>query len=130
VPKYILFLVALLWTGIVSYFCLVSSNEIPQVSIPNIDKAVHVVFHSGLTFFWFLFFKKHLKTEKIFKSLMYSVLISFVFGITIEILQELVTINRSADALDVLANMIGETVAVFIVMACNKFNVLNSILKK
>ena len=129
-PKYILFLIALLWTGIVSYFCLVNSNEIPRINIPNIDKAVHIVFHFALTFFWFLFFSKHLKIGTIFKPLMYSVLFSFVFGITIEILQSLVTTTRSADILDVAANSVGSILAIFAVVICNKFNILNIILKK
>ena len=113
-----------------SYFCLVNSNEIPRIEIPNIDKLVHVVFHSALTFFWFLFFSKQFKSNAIFKPLFFSVLFSFVFGITIEILQQLVTVNRSADVLDVLANTTGAMLAVFFVMICSKFNILNSILKK
>jgi VanZ family protein len=130
VPKYLLFLVALFWTGIVSYFCLVSSNEIPTIDIPNIDKCVHIVFHFTLTFFWFLFFSKHLKIESFIRPLLYAVVFSFVFGITIEILQELFTTTRSADVLDVLANTVGEITAVLVAVVCNKYNVLNSILKK
>ena len=129
-PKFLLLLVALFWTGIVSYFCLVSSDEVPSINIPNIDKLVHVVFHSALTFFWFLFFSKHLKIDTVFRPLLYSFIFSFVFGIIIEILQELVTITRSADILDVTANMIGATAAILFVVIGNKFKILNSILKK
>jgi len=130
VPKYLLFLVALFWTGIVSYFCLVSSNEIPTVDIPGIDKCVHIVFHFALTFFWFLFFSKQLQINTIFKPLIFAVLFSFVFGIGIEISQELFTTTRSADILDVLANTTGEIIAVIIISICNKHNVFNLLLKK
>ena len=129
-PKYLLFLVALLWTGIVSYFCLVNSNEIPVINIPNLDKCIHTFFHLVFTFVWFLFFSKQLKLDTIFKPLMFSVVFSFVFGITIEVLQNLITTTRNADAFDIVANMVGSILAVFVVVICDKSSVLNSILKK
>lgn len=129
-PKYFLFLVALLWTGIVSYFCLVSSNEIPSIDIPGLDKCIHILFHFALTFFWFLFFSKQLDVDSVFKPLLYSILFSFILGIGIEILQELVTTTRSADVLDILANTFGATVAVFVAVICKRFKVLNQILNK
>ena len=128
VPKYLLFLVALLWTGVVSYFCLVSSNEIPSINILGLDKGVHVLFHFALTFLWFLFFAKQLQVEILFKPLVYSVLFSIFFGIVIEILQELVTTTRSADVLDVVANTFGAMMAVFSAMICDKYNILKRIL--
>jgi len=130
VPKYLLFLVALLWTGIVSYFCLINSSEIPTINIPNLDKCIHTFFHFVFTFVWFLFFRKQLQIDNAIKPLMYSFLFSFVFGITIEILQQSITTTRHADVLDVVANSIGATLALFTVLICNKFNILNSVLKK
>jgi VanZ family protein len=130
VPKYLLFLVALFWTGIVSYFCLVSSSDIPTIDIPNLDKCIHTFFHLVFTFVWFLFFSKQLQNDTIFKPLMYSVVLSVVFGITIEILQNLITTTRSADVLDIVANMVGSTLAIFVIVILNKSNILNSILKK
>jgi VanZ family protein len=82
-----------------------------------------------LTFVWFLFFSKQLKFQKVLKPILFSVVLSFVFGIVIEILQELVTTTRHADVLDVLANLTGATLAVFAVLLCYKYNVLNIILK-
>jgi VanZ family protein len=130
VPKYLLFLVALFWTGIVSYFCLVNSSDIPTIDIPNLDKCIHAFFHLVFTFVWFLFFSKHLQIDLIFKPLMCSVVLSFVFGITIEILQNLITTTRSADVLDIVANMVGSILAIFVIVILNKSNILNSILKK
>lgn len=128
-PKYLLLSAALLWTGVVSYFCLVNSNEIPVINIPNLDKCVHAFFHLVFTFVWFLFFSKQLQNDTIIKPLIFSVVFSFVFGITIEILQSLVTTTRSADIFDVAANAIGALVAVFVVVVCDKFKILNSIVK-
>jgi VanZ family protein len=130
VPKFFLFLVALLWTGFVSYFCLVNSSEIPTMNIPNLDKCVHTFFHLVFTLVWFMFFNKQIQINTIFKPLLYSVVFSFVFGITIEILQSLITTTRSADVFDVIANTIGSLAAILVIVICNKLNVLNSILKK
>ncbi|PJJ09564.1 VanZ like protein [Flavobacterium sp. 1] len=128
-PKYILFLVALFWAGVIAYFCLVKSSDLPVVNIPGIDKCIHTFFHFVFTFVWFLFFRKQFKFKYDLKPLMLSLLFSFVFGILIEILQELFTITRHADVADVLANLTGAVLAVLSVLICNKFNVLKSILK-
>ena len=61
---------------------------------------------------------------------MFSVVFSFVFGITIEVLQNLITTTRNADAFDIVANMVGSILAVFVVVICDKSSVLNLILKK
>nr|WP_255557646.1 VanZ family protein [Flavobacterium taihuense] len=124
-----MFLVALLWTVIVAYFCLIKSSDIPVINIPNLDKCIHVFFHFVFTFVWFLFFRKQIQTDNFQNPLLYSFILSFVFGITIEILQELVTTTRSADIFDVLANLTGALVTVFTVFICNKLNILNSIFK-
>ena len=130
VPKYLLFLVALVWTGIIIYFCLIKASDLPVVNIPNLDKCIHAFFHFVFTFVWFLFFSKQLIFDNRYKPLLISFLFSFVFGIGIEILQEVLTTTRHADVLDVLANLTGATLAVFTVSICNKYNILNSILKK
>lgn len=126
-PKFFFLLIALLWTGIVSYFCLVESNDIPVVNIPNLDKIVHFFFHFVLTSVWFLFFYNQLKS--IVKPLLISFLFSFLFGIGIEFLQGLLTATRQADFLDVLANSAGAMLSVFAVLICNKYNLFKVILK-
>lgn len=128
-PKYLLLLVALLWTSIVSYFCLVQSSDLPVINIQNLDKCIHVFFHFVFTFVWFLFLYKQLKLDSIFKPLLTSFLLSFVFGIIIEMLQGLVTTTRSADVMDGVANVTGATLAVVLVIICSKYNILNMILK-
>ncbi|PKB16184.1 VanZ like protein [Flavobacterium sp. 5] len=126
-PKYFLFLIALLWTGIVTYFCLIKSSDIPVINIPNLDKCIHSFFHFVLTFVWFLFFRKQLKFNNIFKPLLISFVFSFLFGIGIEILQELVTTTRHADVLDVVANLTGAGLAVLVTSICIKYNIFNTL---
>jgi len=129
VPKNLIFLIALIWTGTVAYLCLVQSNDLPRISIPNFDKCVHTFFHFVFTFVWFLFFSKQLKIDSILKPLLYSLLFSFLFGVTIELIQQFETTTRSGDVLDVVANLIGATLAVFAVILFNKYNILKIILK-
>lgn len=127
--KYILFLIALFWAGVIAYFCLVKSSDLPVVNIPNIDKCIHTFFHFVFTFVWFLFFRKQLKFKYDLKPLLFSLLLSVVFGLLIELLQELFTLTRHADVLDVAANLTGAVLAVLAVLICNKLNILSSILK-
>jgi VanZ family protein len=129
VPKFLLFIIALFWTGIVAYFCLAESSEIPTIDIPNLDKCVHTFFHFVFTLVWFLFFRKQLKRNNVIKPLLCSFLFSLFFGIGIEFMQQLYTITRSGDFLDFIANAIGAMLALFTVVLCNRLNILNSILK-
>jgi VanZ family protein len=129
VPKFLLFLIAFFWTGTVAYFCLAESSEIPTISFPNLDKCVHTFFHFMFTLVWFLFLRKQLQLNNVIKPLFYSFLFSLIFGIGIEILQQFYTKTRAGDFLDFVANSIGGILALFSIVLCNRFNILNSILK-
>ena len=116
--KNLFFWIALCWTGVVGFFCLTPSNDIPIVNIPNLDKLVHAFFYFVFTILWFLFFKKQVKKKNQFKLLIVAVCFSLLFGIGIEILQDKLTTTRSGDFFDVLANFTGALLAlVFVVVA-------------
>jgi VanZ family protein len=121
VHKQLFFWVALYWTGIILFFCLIQSNNIPSVSISNLDKYVHSFFHFVFTLLWFVFFKKQLNEENGTLSLSISFLFSVFFGIGIEILQELFTATRKSDVLDVLANLSGAALAVFVILVYKRY---------
>ena len=116
------FCAAVFWTGIIAYFCLVQLNNVPFANVSNIDKLVHAFFHFVFTSLWFLFFKKHFSNSNRLKPLLISFLLSFGFGISIEILQELITATRHADLFDVLANLFGATSAIVGIFLWNRFN--------
>jgi VanZ family protein len=99
---------------------LVSSNDIPSVNIPNLDKLVHTFFHFVFTILWFLFFKKQVKKNNQLKLLVFSVCFSLLFGIGIEILQDKLTTTRSGDFSDVLANFTGAIMAFFFVIIAKR----------
>lgn len=121
-PKQLLLLWAIVCSGIISYFCLTDSGNLPAVNIPSLDKIVHFCFHFGFTISWILFFKKELKGKEAddYKAYLISFIFSVFFGITIEILQAALTVTRAADVADVLANALGAFTAVFSAIAFKK----------
>ena len=116
VPKQIYFLAALLWAGVIAFFCLIQLNNVPLGEVSNLDKLVHVFFHFVLTVLCFLFFQKYTNALISFKSIIISFLFSVFFGIGIEIAQELFTTTRHADIFDVLANLSGAILGVAVVI--------------
>lgn len=120
--KQLLLLWAIICSGIIAYFCLTDSGNVPAVNFPSIDKIVHFCFHFGFTISWILFFKKELKgkTTDDFKAYLISFIFSVFFGITIEILQGAFTKTRAADVADILGNAIGATAAIFTAIAFKK----------
>jgi VanZ family protein len=122
VRKRIFFFAALFWTGVILFFCLIKSSDIPQVNVPYLDKAVHATFHFVFTVLWFLFFKKKLKTANSFRPLVISFVFSFFLGVAIELMQQFFTTTRTADVLDELANLSGATLAVIGIVLLNKYN--------
>ncbi len=118
--KNIFFWIALCWTGVVAFFCLTTSKELPEVNIPNLDKLVHAFFHFVFTILWFLVFKKHIAKKKQLLTLFFVVCFSVLFGIAIEIIQDKCTTTRSGDFLDVLANVFGAMMAFGFVLFAKK----------
>jgi VanZ family protein len=127
VPKQFYFWAALTWTGLIVFFCLIKSSDIPAIQITNLDKVVHSFFHLVFTSLWFFFFKKQINSLSIFKPLVVSFMLSIFFGIAIEIAQALFTTTRKGDLFDVLANLSGATLAVCIILLFNKYTNLNKV---
>jgi VanZ family protein len=120
VLKQLLFWGALFWTGIIAFFCLVQLNNVPLGNVSNIDKYVHAFFYFVFTSLWFLFFKKQMNSTNSKKPLVFAFLLSFFCGLSIEVLQELCTQTRHADIFDVLANILGSSLAVVFILLLNK----------
>ena len=118
--KRIFLVLAIAWTGVILFLCLIKSSDLPQVSIQNLDKVVHAFFHFMFTSLWFLFFRTKINSLTITKPLVISFVFSVFFGILIEILQSLCTTTRTADVFDVLANVTGASLAVILIVWLNK----------
>jgi VanZ family protein len=112
VRKQYLLVLALFWTGIILFFCLIKSSSIPTIKIQNLDKGVHVFFHFVFTTLWFLYFKKRYGEMQLGRILYNTFALSVIFGGCIEICQTVFTTTRSGEILDILANAAGALIAV------------------
>lgn len=120
--KKIFLAAAIIWTGIILFFCLENAKNIPQIDIQNIDKVIHAFFHFVFTTLWFLFLKKKLNSSNSFKPLALAFVFSFFLGIVIELMQQFFTTTRTADVFDVLANLSGATLAIIAIVLLNTYN--------
>ena len=82
-------------------------EEVKQIKIPNIDKLVHFVLYTTLSFLWMWGLVKKNKPNSFFKYAVLIFIIGSSFGVLIEFLQENFTQTRSAEILDVVCNCIG-----------------------
>ncbi|MEY3498860.1 MAG: hypothetical protein RL308_529 [Bacteroidota bacterium] len=114
--KKIYLFAALIWTFSILFFCLATFNNLPEIAVKNADKYVHFTFHFGFVMLWFLYFdfNKQMKTR--FKTIFVLFLLSFIFGVAIEIAQKLFTTSRSADVFDVAANTTGTFIASLLIV--------------
>jgi len=110
VLKKALFSLAIGWTILIAVLCLVKFTDLPSFGVSGADKYVHFTFHFVFTILWGFYFWAKLNDITISK-IGRVVILSFCYGILIEILQETFTKTRHADIFDVLANGTGAIVA-------------------
>lgn len=82
-------------------------KQIQQIKIPNIDKIVHFILYTFLSFFWMWSLVKKNMPNSFKKCALLIFIIASSFGILIEILQENFTKTRSGEFLDVICNCSG-----------------------
>ena len=114
--KYFFFLVALLYTGAITYLSLINLAQTPVKDLGMSDKAMHGGAYFGLALLWIIaiFFN----SEKGFgKKITFICLASIVYGTLIEVLQTALTSYRELDQYDMLANSIGVLLAGLLVWA-------------
>lgn len=95
------------WTVVIILLFLARPESIPgDIRIANADKVVHIVSHFVFVVLW----NNYLVRSSVFdkkKILLLTAIVSVIFGIAIEIAQEVFTDARHADPADVAANTIG-----------------------
>ena len=96
----------------------------------NFDKILHLVAYFGLGLLWMIWFifKKPADKKRLrIPSLILIALLAVVYGISIEILQGVLTSYRTADMWDILANTIGAGLALPVVLLLiNKSSMLKT----
>jgi len=106
------FIAALIWSLTILVVCLLNTKNISKLNIPFLgyDKMVHAGIHFVLTVLWLLYLETICKlSTKIYLSVG---LLLLCYGVLIEILQETLTKDRSADLFDVIANTVGIILAI------------------
>lgn len=102
-----LYIIAILLTAGVIFLSLIKMPS-TGINIKNVDKFYHSIAYFSLTITWlFTFYKKPEKKYII-------VICCILFGIIIEVLQSTITVYRTGDYLDVIANSIGVIIALVI----------------
>ncbi|WP_232735106.1 VanZ family protein [Olleya sp. Bg11-27] len=109
----LLLLVSCGYSALLMTVSLININNAVDLSHGN-DKVIHAFAHVLFTSVWFLTFYYFYNKSKI-EALKRAFIGSVVFGILIEILQQVLTESRQADYKDVIANVIGAVIAVFII---------------
>jgi VanZ family protein len=100
-------------------------NEIPFMSIPNMDKVAHFGMYFIMTFLLLFDFSRYNSKNKPWnKIIILSLLIAVVFGGSMELLQEIPSLQRSTDIKDFLANSTGA------ICAALSFKYLESLVNK
>ena len=95
------FIIAICITISIAYLSLMKMPKVEEISFNNIDKLYHLFAYFTLSTCWlFSFYKK--------PTLKYIIIIfCILYGIIIEVLQDTLTLYRTGDFKDVLANTTG-----------------------
>ncbi|MCK5825293.1 MAG: VanZ family protein [Ichthyobacteriaceae bacterium] len=108
----------LLWIGAITFMSLLPVKEIPQGILTVSDKIIHALIYCVLTSVIYLYLFSGNKTDVLkFQKHFFikAAVISFMFGIGIELGQSYMDLGRSGDVFDVLANVSGIALSLFIV---------------
>ena len=86
---------------------LMPPQQIQQLTFSLSDKLIHGLYYATMTFFWLLSSK--VKMNQKYIQVGFSV---FLFGLVLEILQDVLPVQREIDVLDLFANTVGILIAV------------------
>lgn len=93
-------------------FLMPADNLSKAPSIPFLDKAIHVLMFAVFT--WFLVWDRvRIRTLKrpVFRNYITALILAFLFGSAIELLQEVSCLGRSAEFSDVVFDITGSLVS-------------------
>ena len=93
---------AIVWTLLIFFACFIPGKELPNVSIPLIDKWVHFILFGVFTFLWLC----SAPTRKPAWLILLFILCVFV-GWLVEYVQGHYTVGRTQDNMDTLADSVG-----------------------
>lgn len=101
---------AIIWGIFIFIMSAFPGDDIPKsfiINIPFADKIIHFILYFLLVILVLLGSLRKSKTGLTIRKLLVVFFISLLYGILLEILQDLVFIMRGADLLDITANAAG-----------------------
>lgn len=112
--KKLVFILAITWTVLITYLSLatIDSSIGSAIKIPHKDKIVHFIFYFIFVCLWTISLSSGPYKSKVGIVIL---LIAIVYGILMEVFQGLLTIDRTPDQYDVIANSSGAIVGWFVV---------------
>lgn len=116
-----LLLISCSYSLVLTILSLITVND-KLPSIKNSDKLYHIIAYFIFMTVWFYTFHFKFKLKK-HKALLVAFIASISFGIVIELLQGFLTQNRQSDVNDVVANIIGAILALFMQFLLKKRDV-------
>lgn len=104
----------ILWVSIIFFLCVLRPENLPtNLSIPGLDKLAHAFFYAILIFLLLRRFSLGKNKEHIGNAIViWSFCISIGYGGIIELIQEQYFVYRSAEWLDMVANMAGSLIGI------------------
>ena len=108
--KRFILLLAVLYSITLTIASLITLHGIPELGTGMDDKLYHVMAYLVLLVIWYLTLKQPVSG----KQMMNLALSCIAFGIIIEAVQGKVNVNRIGDILDIVANIAGVLIGVFI----------------
>ena len=103
--KSLLFL-GVLYTIFITIAFLLPTSGLPKVRILN-DKLIHAILFILLSIIWLSYYWVYYKNRFNLKTLLGVLFACLIYGIIIEIIQQLLIASRQADIVDVYANTVG-----------------------
>ena len=108
------------WMVFVTFSSLYSfeDDELGHFNIPYGDKVVHFIFYFVAAILGSLFLIERKKEKSIPTKQLTILAFSLIFfGIIIEVIQGTMTVNRSGDVFDALANSVGTILGIIAILA-------------
>jgi VanZ family protein len=95
-------------TLVVAFLCLYPFQSQKESTIPHFDKVIHVTLFLVLSYFWMRGLSAQNQFKKVqAKAVLITVIATITYGVLIEVLQEVMHLGRSFDALDIVADSVG-----------------------
>jgi len=96
---------------LITVLCLISLNNLPKINTGHDDKIFHALAYTAFVFLVF----NYLQKIQVKNAVWISMLATFIYGTIIEILQMVLTTNRTFDVFDIAANGAGVLIGFFII---------------